>query len=226
MWCKRFFEERQAWCASWMIARHAAQGGPALASTLSALPQAVFSHVDAELDGLSAILREAIVLRYLRGFNEQAAAAAAGCPLGTMKRRASEGLAKLRARLSKRGVALGGVALVSLLTSEASAAVPETLLPSILATVKTAAATGAAATGAATTATMLAEGAMKMMFYAKAKMVAAAGAVVAALGLTVIAATTPHPLGLAGFQAPGYIQAVAVDSVIGRHPGRVPRSAQ
>jgi len=40
---------------------------------------------------LSAILREAIVLRYLRGFSEQAAAVAAGCPLGTMKRRASDG---------------------------------------------------------------------------------------------------------------------------------------
>ena len=138
MWRKRFFEERQAWCASWMIARHAAQGGPALASTLSALPQAVFSHVDAELDGLSAILREAIVLRYLRGFSEQEAATQAACPLGTMKRRASDGLAKLRARLSKRGVALSGVALAGLLTSEASAAIPETLLPSILAAVKTA----------------------------------------------------------------------------------------
>ncbi|MEI6148983.1 MAG: HEAT repeat domain-containing protein [bacterium] len=125
----------------------------------------------------------------------------------------------LRKRLAKLGMATSATALVSLLASEASAAVPETLLPSILATVKGAAATGAAATGAATTATMLAEGAMKMMFYAKAKMVAAVGAVVAALGLTVIAATATRPLGLAGFQAPGYIQAVAVDSVNGRVAG-------
>jgi formylglycine-generating enzyme required for sulfatase activity len=155
---------------------------------------AVRSHVDAELDGLSAILREAIVLRYLRGFSEQAAAAAAGCPLGTMKRRASEGLAKLRARLSKRGVALSGVALAGLLTSEASAAVPETLLPSILAVVKTAVATTATATGASSTAAMLAKGAMKAMFIAKVKMVAAVAAAVIVTGTAV-------PVGIAVAQA-------------------------
>ena len=59
---------------------------------------------------------------------------------------------KLRQRLAKRGVALGGVALAGLLTSEASAAIPETLLPSILAAVKTAVATTATATTATTTA--------------------------------------------------------------------------
>jgi RNA polymerase sigma factor (sigma-70 family) len=149
--------------------------------------EVVFQAVDAELDGLSAILREAIVLRYLRGFSEQAAASAAGCPLGTMKRRASEGIAKLRQRLAKRGVALGGVALASLLTSEASAAIPETLLPSILATVKTAAATTAAATGATTTAAVLAKGAMKAMFIAKVKMVAAVASLAVAGGGALVA---------------------------------------
>jgi len=160
---------------------------------------AVRSHVDAELDGLSAILREAIVLRYLRGFSEQAAAVAAGCPLGTMKRRASDGIAKLRQRLAKRGVALGGAALAGLLTSEASAAVPETLLPSILATVKTAVATTAAGTTATTTAGMLAKGAMKAMFIAQVKMVAAVVAVAAGLsvpiGLTVAGMTNKSEKG-------------------------------
>ncbi len=121
------------------------------------------------------------------------AAQLAGCPLGTMKRRASEGLAKLRARLAKRGVALSGVALVGLLTSEASAAVPETLLPSIMAVVKTAVATTATATSATSTAAMLAKGAMKAMFIAKVKMVAAVVAVAAGLsvpiGLTVAGMT-------------------------------------
>jgi RNA polymerase sigma-70 factor (ECF subfamily) len=147
--------------------------------------EVVFQAVDAELDGLSAILREAIVLRYLRGFSEQAAASAAGCPLGTMKRRASEGIAKLRQRLAKRGVALGGVALAGLLTSEASAAVPETLLPSILAAVKTAVATTATAAGATSTAAMLAKGAMKAMFIEKVKMVAAMAAAVVVTGVAV-----------------------------------------
>ena len=113
---------------------------------------AVLRCLDQELAGLSAVLRQAVVLRYLQGNSEKQAAELVGCPLGTLSWRASKGIAKLRQRLAKRGVALGGVALASLLTSEASAAVPETLLPSILATVKTAAATTATATGATTTA--------------------------------------------------------------------------
>ena len=147
--------------------------------------EVVFQAVDAELDGLSAVLREALVLRYLRGFSEQDAAAQAGCPLGTMKWRASAGIAKLRQRLAKRGIALGGLALVGLLTSEASAAVPETLLPSILATVKTAVATTATATTATSTAAMLAKGAMKAMFIEKVKMVAAVAAAVVVTGTAV-----------------------------------------
>ena len=146
---------------------------------------AVLRCLDQELAGLSAVLREAVVLRYLQGNSEKAAAELAGCPLGTLSWRASKGLAKLRARLAKRGVALSGAALAGLLTSEASAAVPETLLPFILATVKTAVATTATATGATTTAGMLAKGAMKAMFIAKVKMVAAVAAAVVVTGLAV-----------------------------------------
>ena len=111
-----------------------------------------------------------------------------------MKWRTSDGIAKLRQRLAKRGVALSGVALAGLLTSEASAAVPETLLPSILATVKTAAATTATATPATSAAAMLAKGAMKAMFIAKVKMVAAVVAAVVVTGTVV-------PVGIAVAQA-------------------------
>jgi RNA polymerase sigma factor (sigma-70 family) len=138
---------------------------------------AVLRCLDQELAGLSAVLRQAVVLRYLQGNSEKAAAELAGCPLGTLSRRASQGLAKLRQRLAKRGVVLSGVALAGLLTSEASAAVPETLLPSILATVKTVAA-GAATTTATSTAAMLAKGAMKAMFITKVKLVAAVAAAI------------------------------------------------
>jgi RNA polymerase sigma factor (sigma-70 family) len=146
---------------------------------------AVLRCLDQELAGLSAVLRQAVVLRYLQGNSEKQAAELVGCPLGTLSWRASKGIAKLRQRLAKRGVALGGVALAGLLTSEASAAVPETLLPSILATVKTAAATTATATGATTTAAVLAKGAMKAMFIAKVKMVAAVAAAVVVTGTAV-----------------------------------------
>jgi RNA polymerase sigma factor (sigma-70 family) len=169
---------------------------------------AVLRCLDQELAGLSAVLRQAVVLRYLQGNIEKAAAELAGCPLGTLSRRASQGLAKLRARLAKRGVALSGVALAGLLTSEASAAVPETLLPSILATVKSVAATGAATTAlasvalgakeaATTTTAMLAKGAMKAMFIAKVKMVAlvtAAAIAVGGAGVTAVVAVEGRKL--------------------------------
>jgi RNA polymerase sigma factor (sigma-70 family) len=156
---------------------------------------AVLRCLDQELAGLSAVLRQAVVLRYLQGNSEKAAAELAGCPLGTLSWRASKGIAKLRQRLAKRGVVLSGVALAGLLTSEASAAVPKTLLPSILTTVKTAAATTATGTAATTTAGMLAKGAMKAVFIAKVKMGALATAAV------VIATGSAVPVGIVVAQA-------------------------
>jgi hypothetical protein len=146
-------------------------------------------------------LRQAVVLRYLQGNSEKQAAELAACPQGTLSRRASDGIAKLRQRLAKRGVALGGAALASLLTSEASAAVPETLLPSILATVKTAVATTATATGATSTAAMLAKGAMKAMFWNSVKTAALVAVIVGVVGvatvLTVAEKTASKPVAAA-----------------------------
>jgi RNA polymerase sigma factor (sigma-70 family) len=154
----------------------------------------VMPFLDEELAGLSGVLRQAVVLRYLQNHSEAEAAQRVGCAVGTLSMRASRGIERLRQRLAKRGVAVGGVALAGLLTSEASAAVPETLLPSILATVKTAAATGAAATTATSTAATLAKGAMKAMYIAKVKMVAAVVAAVVVTGTVV-------PVGIAVAQA-------------------------
>jgi hypothetical protein len=146
---------------------------------------AVLGLVDTALLSLPERYRQAVILRYLQNHSEKDAARLVGCPLGTLSRRASEGMAMLRKRLGKLGVATSGVALVGLLTSEASAAVPETLLPSILATVKTAVATTATATGASSTAAMLAKGAMKAMFIAQVKTAALVTAAAVLLAATV-----------------------------------------
>ena len=151
---------------------------------------AVLSQVDAEVDRLSEVLRDAVILRYLRGFSEQEAAAQAGCPVGTMKWRTSEGLAKLRQRLVKRGVPLSGVALAGLLAPEASGAVPVALVSSILATVKSIAAR-AATTGAETTKiTTLTKGVINMLFYTKLKTAAMIGAAAVLVGAS-------FPIGMA-----------------------------
>jgi RNA polymerase sigma factor (sigma-70 family) len=167
----------------------------------------VLPFLDEELAGLTGVLRQAVVLRYLQNHSEAEAAQRAGCAVGTLSMRASRGIERLRQRLAKRGVALGGAALAGLLTSEASAAVPETLLPSILATVKTAVATTATATGATTTAAMLAKGAMKAMYLAKVKMVAAIAAAVIVTGTAV-------PVGIAVAQAASKESKLAGDYLV------------
>ncbi len=53
--------------------------------------QAARAALDRELAALSPAQRQAVVLRYLEGRSEQEAAAMAGCPLGTLSRRASDG---------------------------------------------------------------------------------------------------------------------------------------
>jgi RNA polymerase sigma factor (sigma-70 family) len=93
----------------------------------------IMRHLDAEIERLSALQRQTVVLRYLDGLSERDAADLVGCPVGTLSQRASDGTAKLRARLSKRGIAVGATALAAALESEAHAAMPEALLSSTIA---------------------------------------------------------------------------------------------
>ncbi len=74
-----------------------------------------------EIDRLPSRLRSAIVLCYMEGLTHEAAAKAIGCPLGTLKGRLSKGREVLRSRLRRRGVAVGGLLLMFLLTEEAPA---------------------------------------------------------------------------------------------------------
>lgn len=145
--------------------------------------------LDREVDALPARERQAVVLRYLEGCSQKDAAAVAGVPQGTLARRASEGLERLRTRMARRGALLSGLgaaALVSLLEAEASAAVPATLFPSLSAAAgaATGAAIGAAGTGAVSSqAAFLAEGVLKMIFWAKVKMAAAVVVAVTVMGV-------------------------------------------
>ncbi len=128
--------------------------------------------LDQELGSLPAPQRQAVILRYLEDRSQEEAARLAGCPQGTLSKRASRGLERLRQRLAGRGSVLSGVMLVGLLEGEAQGAVPATLLPSLAVASKIAAA-GAAAGATGTGVPALAEGALKMMFWAKVKIAAA-----------------------------------------------------
>jgi RNA polymerase sigma factor (sigma-70 family) len=154
------------------MVRKRAAGGPAGAGRGEEL-----EHLDAELDRLPAAQRQAVVLRYLEGRSQEESARLAGCPQGTLARRAQLGLERLRARLCRRGQVLALPGLTAILAAEAGAASPASLLPSLLAVPKLAAggaaagAAGAAGTGAG--AAVLADGVLKMMLWTKVKFAAA-----------------------------------------------------
>ena len=146
--------------------------------------KASLANLDRALASLSPGQREAVVLRHLEGRSEREAAAIAGVPVGTLSRRTSDGLARLRKKLARRGAALGLAPLAALLAGEAQAAAPATLLPSILAVPKLAA-TGAAAGAAGGGVTILAEGAIRMMFWSKVKAAAVMLSMTAAIAVAV-----------------------------------------
>jgi RNA polymerase sigma factor (sigma-70 family) len=137
--------------------------------------------VDAALAALPAEQRQAVILRYLENRTQEEAAVVAGCPQGTLARRATVGLERLRQRLARKQPQVATSALALALAADAGAALPETLLPSILVASKLAA-VGVAAGAAGSTGLAIAEGAMKAMFWMKVKLAAAVLAAAAAVG--------------------------------------------
>jgi RNA polymerase sigma factor (sigma-70 family) len=134
--------------------------------------------LDDELDRLPSKQREALVLRYLENRSEKESAAIAGCPQGTLSRRASDGMASLRRRLVRRGVDMASGTLAGVLVAEASVQIPATLVSSLLA-VPQVIAGGTAGSNAG----VLAKGVMKMAFWTRVKVMAVTICAVAAVGV-------------------------------------------
>jgi RNA polymerase sigma factor (sigma-70 family) len=87
--------------------------------------------LDAALGRLKPALREAVMLRYLAGHSQEEAARLAGCPRGTLSRRAAKGLEHLRTVLARRGVVVTPVLLVTFLGQDAAKNGPAALAASI-----------------------------------------------------------------------------------------------
>ena len=153
-----------------------------------------------ELAFLPASQRQAVILRYLEGRDEVQSAAMAGCPQGTLGWRAAEGIARLRQRLTRHGIALGAMALTGALQAEASGVVPATLLAS-MASASQAGAAGALGLGAGQTtaavsqnAVELADGTLRAMLWSKiqtAAVVCVLAGGVAAGGMAVVGSFDP-----------------------------------
>ena len=144
-------------------------------------------HLDDALASLSAGRREAILRFYLAGRPQAEVAAELGCSVDAVKTRVHEGLEGLRRFFTRKGIALGAVALASGLASEATASEP-TLVATCVQTVLTpATAPGAAALAHGVTTAMF----IKTATLAAAGMVLAGSCLTAALVVGAEAAAAP-----------------------------------
>jgi RNA polymerase sigma factor (sigma-70 family) len=120
--------------------------------------------LDAEVNRLPMKCRQAFILCYLEGRTNEQAAAQLGCPLGTVVSRLAQARQRLRARLTRRGLALSAGLLAAALGHHAAArAVQAELAEAAVQTGLRYAAGQPVATGVA----KLADGFLKAVFRAR-----------------------------------------------------------
>jgi RNA polymerase sigma factor (sigma-70 family) len=148
--------------------------------------EGVVSTLYEELGKLAEKYRQPVILHHLEGLSYEAAAPMCGCTEKAFSMRLTRGREQLRERLAKRGVALGITALVAGLGQSAASAAE---LPAALVASTCKAATGVAAGGSvaggglvSAKVAALTDSALKLLFWAQVKTVAAVCAGIAVLG--------------------------------------------
>jgi RNA polymerase sigma factor (sigma-70 family) len=145
--------------------------------------------IQEELARLPERLRAPLVLCYLQGMTHELAAGQLGCPVGTVRSRLSRGRARLLRRITRRGLTLSAVALVSALESNArAAAVPPSVRIALIRLAtgcgsETAARVGGL--GASASVAALLEGALNVIRIKKLAIMATVLVGVGALGLVI-----------------------------------------
>jgi RNA polymerase sigma factor (sigma-70 family) len=137
------------------------------------------AQVHYEVNRLPAGCRTAVVLCYFEGLSPNQAAQQLGCPVGTIQSRLARGRARLRTRLTRRGLAPALGALERGAAAEAATASPPAALAE--ATVRAAVSTSAVSAPVTTSAVVLTQGVLRSMFLIKLRAVAAALITIVAL---------------------------------------------
>ncbi len=164
--------------------------------------------LDDEVNRLPHRYRRVFVLCYLQGKSNEEAARELGLPTGTVQSQLSRARAKLRVRLTRRGVTLTAGALAAGLAEEAFGALPASLVSSTLKAALLGAAEKAVTAGVVTAeAAALAKGALHTMWMTKVQLTAALLLTVALLGG---GAFTYRTLAAGPAEAPGKDKVVSV----------------
>jgi RNA polymerase sigma factor (sigma-70 family) len=139
--------------------------------------------LDEEVLRLPEKYRVPFVLCCLEGKTNEEAAAQLGCPRGTVLSRLARARARLRQRLTRRGVALSTGALALVSAERGLAAVPAGLTEMTIQAVLGGTAGGATAAGVSARAAALAEGVVRVMFLTRLKAALLVAAVLALVGV-------------------------------------------
>jgi len=142
---------------------------------------AIRPHLDEAVAGLPEAQRAAVVLHYMEGLSYGEVARRMSVSEGTVASRLHRALGRMRRFFTKRGVAVPAAVLGPILAKGCGAGECPAYLLSAVSGIASAGSGGATALGLSK-AGLAAKGAMKMMFWAKAKVIAAVVCVAAGLG--------------------------------------------